>query len=89
MKRNACLVLILMTGLLTGCSTLLSHRLAAGRQMPITPTFGGISIPLNSNSEVMLNLRGCRLGLAPQAESRDSIASQPEPTPWLSYRLQF
>jgi hypothetical protein len=89
MKKSVCVGLVLMTGLLAGCGTHFSYHVTAGRQMPITPTRGSISIPLNSNSEVLLNLRGCRLGLAPQAESRDSIATQPDPTPWLNYRIHF
>jgi outer membrane lipopolysaccharide assembly protein LptE/RlpB len=89
MKKSACAGLILMTVLLTGCGSHLSHHLTAGRQMPITATRGAISIPLNGTSEVQLNLRGFRLGLSPQTESDDSIARQPEPTPWLRYRLHF
>jgi outer membrane lipopolysaccharide assembly protein LptE/RlpB len=89
MKRCACVGLILLSGLLTGCGAHLSNHLTARRQMPVTPTRGGISIALTHTSEVQLNLRGFRLGLAPHVESQDSVARESDPLPWLSYRLHF
>ena len=89
MKKRACVGLILMAGLLSGCGAHLSNHLTAGRQMPLTLSGGSISIPLTGTSEVQLNLRGFRMGLTDHGEPQATIDAQTDLTPWLRYRLHF
>ncbi|MDJ0782464.1 MAG: hypothetical protein QNJ22_10860 [Desulfosarcinaceae bacterium] len=89
MKRWHYVGVILLAGLMTGCGSHLTCRLTAGRQMPMTATNGGISIPLNHSSEVQLNLRGCQMGLSNQPKNRDGFDESFNPLPWLNYRVHF
>jgi hypothetical protein len=89
MKKRACVGLILMAGLLSGCGAHISNHLTAGRQMPLTSTWGSISIPVTGTSEVQLDLRGFRMGLTDHEEPQAAIDAQTDLTPWLRYRLRF
>jgi hypothetical protein len=90
MTKISRLGLIVLVGLLTGCGSHLSAGLLAGRQTPSGVSGrNGISIQLNSTSEVQLNPRGFRMGLAPRGEAPLSVDPQPGPTPWLSYHFYF
>lgn len=89
MKRLICVGWILLAGLLTGCGAHGSAHLATGRQLPMVTPQGGIRVHLNTTSELQFNLRGFRMGLSPLAGRQQPGTDQPDPPPWLSYRLHF
>ena len=87
MTKRCCAGWILWVGLLTGCAA--PTHLTAGRQQPLVAPQGRISVHLNATSELQFNLRGLGMGISPQTGRQSPGGEQPDPMPWLRYRLHF